>query len=334
MSFLSVKNLSKTYPGRNSPALNNVSFDLKKNQSLSVLGLNGHGKTTLLRLIAGHEKPDRGEIKLENTVMASPRSFLPPQKRPVTTMFQEPSLFPHLSVKNNILFGIHQLPSSKQKARLDPLVEMFGLAPMLDDYPGNISGGQRQKASLARTLIPHPQLALLDEPFSALDTHSRLSLREKIKQYLKDHHIASIYVLHQQEDALISSDLTLFLSRGRRVECAPLQKLFMEPKDQRTADFFGHYSKIPETLSGQSTKKESHKVFYINPKALLWEGEDHEAVVKQVIPSSENQKIVLFKNGHYFHGFAPFYRNFQRGQVVRFNLDPTHMISFNDNAPA
>ena len=336
MSFLCVKDLCKTYPGRDLPTINHVYFELERGQSLAVLGLNGHGKTTLLRLIAGHERADCGEIRLEDTILTGPQHFLPPQKRPITTMFQGLSVFPHLTVKENILFGVDHLPSREQKTRLDPLLDMLKLSHLLNDSPSKISEGQRQRVALARTLIPHPKLILLDEPFSALDTQSHLSIRNKLSQYLKDHHITSLYVLHQQEDAFASSDLTLLLERGERVECAPLQKLYTQPQDPRTANFLGYWSKISSDIF-EEFKDRGSKVFYMCPQALLWEGNRYEALVEQVILTVENQKIILFRNGHHFHGFAPFHLRFQKGQRVSFDLNHNSIISFNDtfndNAP-
>ena len=331
MSFLTIKDLSKTYPGRNSPTLNKICFELHRGQSLAVLGLNGHGKTTLLRLIAGHESADSGEIILQGTTLTGPQQFISPQKRPITTMFQELSLFPHLSVKDNILFGIDHLDTEEQRARLTPLAEILQLTPLLNDHPGEISGGQRQRVALARTLIPHPQLVLLDEPFSALDTQSRLTIRGELIQYLKDHHITAIYVLHQQEDAFACSDLALLLDRGEKVECAPLQKLYTDPQDAKTADFMGHWSKIPPHLFSE-LKEKVGTTFYMRPQALIWEGTRYGAIIKEVFPLATSQKIILHQNHHHFHGFAPLHLNLQKGQEVRFDLDPNHIISFSGNS--
>ena len=339
-SLLSLRHLTKTYAGEAS--VKNLSLELPQGQILSFLGPSGCGKTTTLRLIAGHEMADFGEVRVGGAVLSSPHHFVPPQKRPISMVFQDLALFPHLSVKKNILFGVSHLHPEEQKKRLSSLVDMLKISGLLDRSPRNISGGQKQRVALARAIITHPQLLLLDEPFSALDTQTRLSLREELTSHLKKWNMTSVFVLHDQEDALAISDLILLMEQGEQVECASPQDLCLHPQSARTASFLGHWLEIPiQSLCGHRIKTAlfgelefshgtpehlgQHYKLYLRPEAFCWNQKGHQAIIEKITPLGQVQKMTLNKDGQRFHTFVGPTMNFQKQQRVSFALDPRHM---------
>ena len=342
-SLLSVSHLTKTYPGRNAPCVNDLSLELQRGQILSILGPSGHGKTTALKLIAGHERPDAGEIVLDGVPLFERDLFVPPQKRPTAMVFQELALFPHLSVRDNILFGIRHLPAQQRERHLAGMTALLGLSDLLARTPNEISGGQKQRVALARALITSPQLLLLDEPFSALDTQTRWAMREELLAHLKALKMTTILVLHDQEDAFAMSDLILLMNHGQKEVCTTPQKLAHHPQTAWAADFFGHWTEIkgqmlgpnrvqtelfgtleisppPTTINGRALR------FFLHPQAFLWQGSGHRAVVEGLVPLGKMQELTLKKDGHSLRIFAGMETNFRVGEEVGFDLDSGQLL--------
>ena len=344
--FLSIRHLSKTYPAASEACVNDLSLQLQRGQILSLLGRSGHGKTTILKMIAGHEQPDSGEIALGGQLLCGPHHFVPPQERPTAMVFQELALFPHLSVRDNILFGVSRLPGDQQRERLNTLVEMLGIGDLLECMPGQISGGQKQRVALARAVITRPQLLLLDEPFSALDAQNRRGMGEELVRYLRELGMTCLLVLHDQEDAFAISDLVLLLERGESIECASPHSLYHDPQSARTADFLGHWLAVageflpsgqfqstlfgPLSLPPHSLQRLGHLQrckLYLRPQAFDWNGDGHQAVVERVVPSGEGQRITLSREGEVLRTFVSAGQDFQVGQRVSFDLDPQFMVA-------
>jgi len=177
--------------------LDQFSLNLAKGEIVALLGNSGCGKTTFLRILAGLESPDSGTIEISGTNITA----LPAEKRNIGLVFQDFALFPHMSVKRNILYGLHKLPKQKRIVRLNEVVELTNLTDLINQYPHQLSGGQQQRVALARALAPAPSLILLDEPFSNLDTSLRINLRKRIRKILKAAQIPAIIVTHDQDDA-------------------------------------------------------------------------------------------------------------------------------------
>ena len=204
--MLGLKTLTITYEGNLSPALSNFSLNVQKSDVVVIVGESGCGKTTLLKCIAGFEKPDSGSIVLSDQVMFSNREFVPPQKRKVGMMFQNYALLPHFSVKKNILYGINHLSIFLQHRRLIKLVNLFKIRGLLRKYPHQLSGGEQQRVSLARSLATSPKLLLLDEPFSSLDKSNRDQLVKQVREILKNAGVTSILVTHDETEAEVFAD--------------------------------------------------------------------------------------------------------------------------------
>lgn len=192
--------------------VDSVSLNLKQGQIAAVLGPSGSGKSTLLRLIAGLEKSQRGRIVVDGTVLSDASTHVDVHRRPVGLVFQDYHLFPHMTLRQNIAYGAHQLPRKERKGWVDALLRMTELVDHADKYPHQASGGMQQRTAIARALAHQPKVLLLDEPFSNLDAELTVRLREQIKQWFAQHAMTVILVTHDPEDARALADVTLTLA--------------------------------------------------------------------------------------------------------------------------
>ncbi|MEX2236799.1 MAG: ABC transporter ATP-binding protein [Dehalococcoidia bacterium] len=226
-------------------AVNSVDFDVAGGEILALLGPSGCGKTTTLRLIAGFEEPDAGEIWLQDEAVAGGGSWRPPERREIGVVFQDFALFPHLSVAGNTRFGLQNLPRRQRSQRVAEVLEMVGLGGLEDRYPHQLSGGQQQRVALARALAPQPALLLLDEPFSNLDAEMRVDVRLEVRQILKDLGTTVVFVTHDQEEAFVFADRVAVMNAGRLEQVGTPEELYNEPATRFVADFVGHGNFIP-----------------------------------------------------------------------------------------
>jgi len=222
-----------------------VSFALQRGRIGCVLGPSGCGKTTLLRGIAGFEPLTAGEIRIDGNVVSRPGYQLPPERRRVGMVFQDYALFPHLTVAENILFGLNRLPRGERRARLEELAEMVGLASSLQHYPHELSGGQQQRVALARALAPRPELLLLDEPFSNLDVDLRERLSLELREIIKASGTTAVLVTHDQHEAFAIADEIGILNEGRIEQWDSAYDLYHRPANRFVADFIGQGVLIP-----------------------------------------------------------------------------------------
>jgi len=229
------------------PVLHDVSVGINAGQSLALLGPSGCGKTTLLRLIAGLERPLQGHITIGDTCVAGDGHWVPPEQRRVGMVFQDWALFPHLSVEANVAYG---LPRSERKGnRVAEALKLVGLKDLSDRMPATLSGGQQQRVALARALAPQPAVLLLDEPFSNLDTALRIEVRTDVHRLLHELGITAIFVTHDQEEAFVLGDQVAVMREGRIVQVDTPQGLYTEPADRAVAEFVGAGSLIRATAS-------------------------------------------------------------------------------------
>ena len=236
MSALSIRRLAKRYGS--AVALADFDLDVAPASRTAVVGPSGSGKTTLLRLIAGFETPDNGEIRLAGQLIADAETGAPPHRRNIGLVMQEGALFPHLSVAENIRFGIRD--DREGKARVLALMDMVELdRAMADRAPHQLSGGQQQRVALARALARRPRLMLLDEPFSALDTGLREQLRQSTMQILAEAGVATLLVTHDRDEAMGFAAQLVILREGRLVQAGPPRQLYRAPADAATARFLG-----------------------------------------------------------------------------------------------
>ena len=223
-------------------AVDDVSLEVRRGEFLAVLGPSGCGKTTLLRLVAGFERPDGGGIEIDGAAVAGPRQLVPPERRRIGMVFQESALFPHLDVAGNIGFG---LPRRRRESRIAELVALVGLAGLHARMPHELSGGQQQRVALARAMAPDPTLILLDEPFSALDATLRAQLRGEVREILRAAGATTVFVTHDQGEALEISDRVAVMRAGRIEQISTPDELYLRPINRFVAGFVGEANLLP-----------------------------------------------------------------------------------------
>ena len=238
MSFLSINNVSFKY--KNIPVIKNFSLDVEKGSFTTLLGSSGCGKTTLLRLISGFLEPDEGTISINGKVM----NGVLPNKRKVGMVFQDYALFPHLTVEQNLGYGLKLSKEPKySKEQIKKLVlesaESLGIQELLGRYPAELSGGQQQRVALGRALVLKPNLLLMDEPLSSLDTKLRIKVREELKEIQKNLGITTIYVTHDQEEALSLSNKIAVINQGTLVQYGTPMEVYFKPADKFVAELVG-----------------------------------------------------------------------------------------------
>lgn len=230
-------------------ALADVELTLNAGEVLCLVGPSGCGKSTLLRLIAGLERVQNGTITLGNDVIASPKHHTKPEQRDIGLVFQDFALFPHLSLRDNVAFGLHGTPRGERHALALAMLERVHLADRADDFPHQLSGGQQQRVALARALAPRPQLLLLDEPFSNLDIRLRQRMRMDTLNLLKTCGIASILVTHDPDDAMFMADRIALLNSGRIIQLGTPEALYQHPQSPFAAEFFGDVNQLSTSVS-------------------------------------------------------------------------------------
>jgi iron(III) transport system ATP-binding protein len=254
MTLLEIKHLSKRFHRVGTPTVNDVNFSLEAGKIVALLGPSGCGKTTTLRLIAGFEQPDAGEIKLEGRTLYGPGMDLPPEARGIGFVFQDYALFPHLSVLENVIFGLHHLPKSERLERAREVLALVGLLVFQDRAPHQLSGGQQQRVALARALAPRPKLILLDEPFSSLDAQLRASTRLEVRRILEQIGATALLVTHDQEEAMAFADRLIVMRDGRIEQEGSPERVYAQPRTAFVANFLGRTNLIPGRATGLTCK--------------------------------------------------------------------------------
>jgi iron(III) transport system ATP-binding protein len=236
---LRLQRLTKRYFPQDLPAVEDLTLELAKGEILALLGPSGCGKTTTFRLIAGFERPDAGMVEIGGRVMADPTTFVPPERRGVGVVFQEYTLFPHLTVEANIAFGLRRLSSQERKQRVKEMLEVVELPPFARRYPHELSGGQQQRVALARALAPRPSILLLDEPFSNLDADLRTQMIQEVDSILRELGTTAIFVTHDQGEAFTVADRVAVLNRGRLEQLGHPKEIYHRPATRFVARFVG-----------------------------------------------------------------------------------------------
>ncbi|MGQ0608423.1 MAG: ABC transporter ATP-binding protein [Chloroflexota bacterium] len=287
-------------------AVDRVDLDVRRGEFLAVLGPSGCGKTTLLRLVAGFERSDGGGIEIGGRVVAGPRRHVAPEERRIGMVFQESALFPHLDVAGNIGFG---LARRDRGPRIAELVALVGLAGLQRRMPHELSGGQQQRVALARALAPDPALILLDEPFSSLDATLRSQLRGDVREILRTAGATTLFVTHDQGEALEISDRVAVMRAGRIEQVSTPDELYLRPVNRFVAGFVGEANLLPgdvrhgevQTLVGRFRAGSSSLADGARAEVLLRPEQLHMLPVHR-LSSAPRPESVLTVVRRVFHG--------------------------------
>jgi iron(III) transport system ATP-binding protein len=239
MAIVSLRGLTKKFT--DAAAVNELDLEIGDGEFVSLLGPSGCGKTTTLRLLAGFLQPDAGEIRVDGKMVSSPALLVPPERRNMSMIFQSYAVWPHMTVAQNVAYGLKFKKLAKQEidAKVTKLLGVVHLAELKDRYSAELSGGQQQRVALARALVVEPQILLMDEPLSNLDANLREEMRFEIRRLHEEFKITTVYVTHDQAEAMATSDRIAVLDRGRLVQVGQPAEIFDRPKTRFVAEFVG-----------------------------------------------------------------------------------------------
>lgn len=343
--YLSIKNLSAAYNTRKS-VVDDVSFSLQEGELGCLLGPSGCGKTTILRAISGFQNITSGSIELAGKPLSTRHSQIEPEHRGVGMVFQDHALFPHLSLSENIGFGLNTLERSDRDQRVDRMLELVGMQAHRHSYPHEISGGQSQRVALARALAPEPTLLLMDEPFSNLDTALRESLGYEVRQMLKDTGITAIMVTHDQHDAFALGDRIGVILDGKIEQWGSSFELYHTPSSRFVASFIGDGIFINgqienETtaittlgeIRGQVSDKEligKEVELLIRPDDVVCHsnGEIHGQITRKAFKGAQTLYTICTERGDTLLGLVPSHDDYEVGDELRVNINADHLVCF------
>ncbi len=342
IALVTLEEVSKRYAPHFPPAISCLSFTLRKGEILALLGPSGCGKTTTLRLIAGFEVPDRGSILLDGIPMAGNSYWVAPEQRKIGMVFQDYALFPHLTLLENVAFGIHGKGRKERDKAAMGVLEMVGMRDMAQRYPHELSGGQQQRVALARALAPGPVVILLDEPFSNLDMDMRADMRREVEKILRATGMSAILVTHDQEEAFSIADRVGVLNDGSLEQLDAPETLYHTPATRFVADFVGEADFLPgEIQQGIVTEvgvfhnssglpRGTRVELMIRPDDVDFEPDDQGAgvIAGRKFRGSENRYAVNLPSGLRLRSSQSSDRILPTGTRVKVMVRPTHVVVF------
>ncbi len=340
--ILELHNVACAYEAGSS-AIEGISFAVRKGDIIGLLGPSGCGKTTTLRAIAGLESVSAGEIRINGEPVASMARHVPPERRHVGMVFQDYALFPHLTVQDNVGFGVRHGSANERRRRIDDMLALTGLSDLAQRYPHALSGGQQQRVALARALAPNPVLLLLDEPFSNLDPDMTYRMRKELLRLLKTTHTTAILVTHDHEEALGMADAVAVLRHGRLEQFAAPETVYHLPASPFVAEFVGQADFIPGTIHdavvrtplGDFPVPEDYPggpevVVMIRPDDVQIgeNGSGSGTIQSRQFRGSETLYGILLTSGDLVHSSASSTRFFPLDAQVNLRIQATHTVLF------
>ena len=309
-------------------AVAGVDLELGGGEIVAVLGPSGCGKTTLLRLIAGFEVPDAGTISVGGETVAAPGCWVPPEGRRTGMVFQDYALFPHLTVRANIAFGLARRERDERERLTQRTLELVGLQHKDDRFPHELSGGERQRVALARALAPEPAIVLLDEPFSSLDATLRAALRREVELILRDAGATALLVTHDQEEALALADRLAVMRAGKLMQVGPPEEVYARPSGRWTAQFVGEVNVLSGMATGTGVETELGQLDLAAPA----EGRVHVAVrpeqLEMLAGHAANAEVV----DREFRGHDVLYRlRHEAGRTLMVQLPSLELFEVGDH---
>ena len=314
--YLEVENLVKSYG--NNPVIKNLTFSIEKGQLISFVGESGSGKSTFLKCLSGLEDINSGKVILNDKIINDKNLFVKPQRRKIGYVFQDYTLFPHLNVKENICFNLEK----RYFKNFNDVVKLTNLKPLLERYPHEISGGEQQRVSIARSIIREPDLLLLDEPFSNLDANIKYLIRDEICKIIKKTNTTTILVTHDINDALNISDKILIFKAGIVQQYSDPEKMYCEPANCYCAEVLGEINKFPK----------DDKIYYIRPENLkVVDSSSNSIIIEKCFFQGKSYKLL----GKYENNIWSLYSKtpLKINSEVFFEYSDSDLIYFGDSCP-
>jgi iron(III) transport system ATP-binding protein len=342
--WLELENVVRRFGARS--AVNGLSLRLQKGSIGCLLGPSGCGKTTALRCIAGFEPVDEGVIRAHGRELASRTFHAPPETRQIGMVFQDYALFPHLTVLDNVAFGLHRLERGRRRRRAEEVLETVGLTEYRDHYPHQLSGGQQQRVALARALAPEPQIVLLDEPFSSLDVELRERLSVEVRSVLKALNTTALLVTHDQQEAFAVADVVGVMQNGRLEQWDTPYQLYHRPATRFVADFIGQGVFIPGEVVGAGSVRTELGVVRANGNGewktgsqvdLLLRPDDviHDdasplraEVCQRAFRGAEFLYTLKLPSGMQLLSLVPSHHDHAVGERIGIRIEPDHVVAF------
>ena len=327
-------------------AAHDVTFDVYAGEFLVLLGPSGCGKSTLLRLLCGLDSVDAGRIERNGTVLSSESVCVPPEARGISLVFQDNALFPHMTVWNNIAFGLANQPKEAAAERVAEMLDLVRLRDVATRYPHELSGGQQQRVALARALAPKPSIVLLDEPFSDLDRSLRIGLREEVRAVLRSTGTAAILVTHDQEEALALGDRIAVQNDGRIEQVATPEALFGDPASRFVAEFIGATDFLAGEIASNGILTEIGALqqetdapigtaveVAVRPDDVTLSPDPAAAatVVSRSFNGMSNVYRIRLPSGAFVHSLQPHTLILADGTPVRVKVEPGHKLAYFPN---
>ena len=346
-AFLALENISVNYD--ETVVVNDVSFNLQEGELACLLGPSGCGKTTILRAISGFQELTKGSIDLAGNTISSTEVMLNPEQRGVGMVFQDHALFPHLSIAENVGFGLSKLPKKDKSDRVTNLLNLVGMDAHKNKYPHELSGGQSQRVALARAIAPRPSLLLMDEPFSNLDTELRESLGYEVRVLLKELGMTAIMVTHDQHDAFALGDRVGVMSQGKLKQWDTSFNLYHAPNSRFVANFIGdgvfvnghlisdntvvtNFGEIRgETINMQNSGQEIDLL--IRPDDVKYDPESaiRGTVTRKAFKGAQTLYTMLLESGDSLMSLVPSHDDYEIGDVIGVSIDADHLVCFARN---
>jgi iron(III) transport system ATP-binding protein len=332
-------------------AVDRLSLDVAPGEILALLGPSGSGKTTLLRLVAGFERPDDGEVWIAGRRVAGGGDWVPPEARGVGMVFQDYALFPHLTVAENVEFGLHCVLVAERGPRTAEVLDLVGMRGLAARYPHELSGGEQQRVALARALAPRPFAVLLDEPFSNLDADLRRQVREEVRGILTSAGISAVFVTHDQEEALMLGDRVAVINAGRLEQVGTPEEIFHAPRTRFVAGFFGRADFLPARVTARGLETEAglvaqrvtplasgdgHVELLVRPDdvTIIAAPDGAGTVLDRLFAGSEIIYRVALPSGRVLHSRQPHTVELPRGARVAVRVAPGHPLACFHNGAA
>ncbi|MFN4238777.1 MAG: ABC transporter ATP-binding protein [Vogesella sp.] len=343
-ALLELESVSQSYGSKT--VVNDMSFALQQGEIACLLGSSGCGKTTVLRCIAGFETLNAGEIRLAGQRIAAVTDSVPAHQRQIGMVFQDYALFPHLTVGENVGFGLGKLPRTEREQRVLAMLEVVGLAAYAQAFPHELSGGQQQRVALARALAPQPKLLLLDEPFSNLDVDLRERLSREVRDILKSQGTTAILVTHDQNEAFAMADKVGVMHEGRLQQWAPPYELYHEPASRYVADFIGQGAFVPGKVTGPRCVTLALGEYCSAVPRQFAEGDEVDVLLRpddvvhddaspvtarvlgKVFRGSEFLYTLQLDSGQQVLAQVPSHHNHAIGEAIGIRLELDHLIAF------